>query len=87
MGSDGAASFGIGMMASGGYQAVAGAMNGGKRGFEGVKERMQAFKEEFKRNCSSIKSSNQKPKKKKQPTVWEKYNILLYPTGKELEGR
>lgn len=50
MGSGGTAAFGVGMMASGGYQAVAGAMNGTqKEGFEGVKQRMGAFKEEFKR--------------------------------------
>ena len=49
MGSGGAAAFGVGMMASGGYQAVAGAMNGTpKKGIEGVKERMTAFAGELK---------------------------------------
>lgn len=50
MGSNSAAAFGVGMMASGGYQAVSGAMSGAESdGIEGVKERMLAFKDEFKR--------------------------------------
>jgi hypothetical protein len=41
-------SFGIGMMASGGYQTITSVNGTGQSGFEGVKERMQAFKEDLK---------------------------------------
>jgi hypothetical protein len=48
MGSDGATSFGVGMMASGSYQAVT-AVNGiEKEGMDGVKERLIAFKDQLK---------------------------------------
>jgi hypothetical protein len=44
MGSPMATSFGMGMMASGGYQIGSGAVNGTEpAGFEGVKERIKAF--------------------------------------------
>jgi hypothetical protein len=41
-------SFGIGMMASGGYQTITSVNGTSQNGFEGVKERMQAFKEDMK---------------------------------------
>jgi hypothetical protein len=97
MGSDGAASFGVGMMASGGYQAVAGAMSGTEQeGFEGVKERIDSFKEEFKRKLFLDKLL---PAKKKEETKSGTENeqgtngmgevqYFTYPNsnGKELEG-
>lgn len=87
MGSDGAASFGIGMMASGGYQAVAGAMNGPeKEGFEGVKERMQAFKEEFKKKLFLDKIIKPKAKEEDATNGMGEVQYFTYPTGKELEG-
>lgn len=92
MGSNGAAAFGVGMMASGGYQAVAGAMNGTqKEGIEGVKERMTAFKEEFKRKLFLDKII--KSKKKEEGKSDEQgtngmgdVQYFTYPNGKELEG-
>lgn len=83
MGSNGAAAFGVGMMASGGYQAVAG-MNGSERdGFEGVKDRMAAFKDEFKRKLfldKIIKS------KEEGTDGMGEVQYITYPNGKELEG-
>jgi hypothetical protein len=91
MGSNGAAAFGVGMMASGGYQAVAGAMNGTeKEGFEGVKERMSAFKEEFKRKLfldKIIKSKKKEEEKSEEGTNgMGEVQYFTYPNGKELEG-
>ncbi len=89
MGSDGAASFGIGMMASGGYQAVAGAMNGPeKEGFEGVKERMLAFKDEFKKKLFLDKIIKPKATEEKEETTngMGEVQYFTYPNGKELEG-
>lgn len=84
MRSDGAASFGIGMMASGGYQAVA--MNGPeKEGFEGVKERMQAFKEEFKKKLFLDKIIKSKSKEEGTNGLGE-VQYFTYPNGNELEG-
>jgi hypothetical protein len=90
MGSDGAASFGIGMMASGGYQAVAGAMNGPeKEGFEGVKERLMAFKDEFKKKLFLDKIIKPKPtteEKEETTNGMGEVQYFTYPNGKELEG-
>lgn len=91
MGSNGAAAFGVGMMASGGYQAVAGAMNGTeKEGFEGVKDRMAAFKEEFKRKLfldKIIKSKKKEDDKSEEGTNgMGEVQYFTYPNGKELEG-
>jgi hypothetical protein len=91
MGSNGTAAFGVGMMASGGYQAVAGAMNGTqKEGFEGVKERMAAFKEEFKRKLfldKIIKSKKKEEEKSEEGTNgMGEVQYFTYPNGKELEG-
>lgn len=89
MGSNGAAAFGVGMMASGGYQAVAGAMNGTeKEGFEGVKERMAAFKEEFKRKLflDKIIKSKKEEKTEEGTNGMGEVQYFTYPNGKELEG-
>jgi hypothetical protein len=86
MGSNGTAAFGVGMMASGGYQAVAGAMNGSDvEGFEGIKERMTAFKDEFKRKLfldKIIKTKN----KDDGTNGFGEVQYITYPNGKELEG-
>lgn len=85
MGSNGTASFGIGMMASGGYQAVA--MNGlEKEGFEGVKERMQAFKEEFKKKLFLDKIIKAKSKEEESTNGIGEVQYFTYPNGRELEG-
>ena len=90
MGSNGAAAFGVGMMASGGYQAIAGAMNGTqKEGFEGVKERMAAFKEEFKRKLfldKIIKSKKKEEGSEEGTNGMGEVQYFTYPNGKELEG-
>lgn len=91
LGSGAAASFGVGMMASGGYQAVAGAMSGTeKEGFEGVKERMAAFKEEFKRKLFLDKIIRSKKKEEKSEVQGTngigEVQYFTYPNGKELEG-
>ncbi|MBA3971850.1 MAG: hypothetical protein H0X46_06835 [Bacteroidetes bacterium] len=90
MGSSGAASFGVGMMASGGYQAIAGMNGTGKEGFEGIKERMNAFKEEFKKKLfldKIIKSKKGDENSGEQGTNgMGEVQYFTYPNGKELEG-
>jgi hypothetical protein len=96
MGSEGTAAFGVGMMASGGYQAISGTMNGTveKEGFEGVKERLEAFKEEFKRKLFLDKiPTSTKPAASKTPAAEEATNgmgevqYFTYPdSSKELQG-
>lgn len=85
MGSNGAAAFGVGMMASGGYQAVAG-MNGNERdGFDGIKDRMAAFKNEFKHKLFLDKIIKSKEKEEGTNGMGE-VQYITYPNGKELEG-
>lgn len=48
-GSPGTAMFGVGMMASGGYQTISGLSGTEKDGFEGVKERFTNFQNNLKR--------------------------------------
>ncbi len=97
MGSNGAASFGVGLMASGGYQAVAGAVNGTEQeGFEGVKERISAFTDEFKKKLFIDKLIHPAAKKEDAKTGTENeqgtngmgdVQYFTYPnSGKELEG-
>lgn len=64
-GSPGAAMFGVGMMASGGYQTVAGLNGVEKDGLEGVKERFKNFQSNLKRQLFLDKI---KPKKKEAVT-------------------
>jgi hypothetical protein len=86
MGSNGAAAFGVGMMASGGYQAVSGMMHGiDKDGFEGVKERLTAFKNEIQHKLfldKIIKSKN----KDDSTNGFGEVQYITYPNGKELDG-
>jgi hypothetical protein len=97
MGSEGTAAFGVGMMASGGYQAISGTMNGTveKEGFEGVKERLEAFKEEFKRKLflDKIPTSTKPAATTKEAATEEATNgmgevqYFTYPdSSKELQG-
>lgn len=86
MGSNGAAAFGVGMMASGGYQAAASAMNGSERdGFEGVKDRITAFKDEFKRKLFLDKIIKNRDNEEGTNGMGE-VQYITYPNGKELEG-
>ena len=65
-GSPSAAMFGVGMMASGGYQTVSAAMNGTeKEGIEGIKERFGNFKENLKRQLFLDKIMTKKKAKEK----------------------
>lgn len=65
-GSPSAAMFGVGMMASGGYQTVNAAMNGTeKEGLEGIKERFGNFKENLKRQLFLDKLPSKKKAKEK----------------------
>lgn len=89
MGSNGAAAFGVGLMASGGYQAVAGTINGTeKEGFEGVKERLTAFKEDFKRKLFLDKIIKAKKSEEKTDEATNGVGDVQYFTypQKELEG-
>ncbi len=98
MGSDGAASFGVGMMASGSYQTLAGAMNGTEQeGFEGVKERLTTFKEDIKHRLflDKLFPAATKTVAAKTETATEteqatngmgEVQYFTYPNGKELEG-
>lgn len=65
-GSPSTAMFGVGMMASGGYQTVSAAMNGTeKEGIEAIKERFSNFKDNFKRQLFLDKILSKKKKKDK----------------------
>ena len=87
MGSNGAAAFGVGMMASGGYQTIAGAMNGNERdGFDGIKDRLTAFKEEFKHKLFLDKIIKIKTKDEEATNGMGEVQYFTYPNGKELEG-
>jgi len=60
-GSPGTAMFGVGMMASGGYQTISGLSGVEKEGFEGVKERFQNFQSNLKRQLFLDKIVRKKP--------------------------
>jgi hypothetical protein len=90
-GSPSAAMFGVGMMASGGYQTVNAAMNGTeKEAIEGIKERFGNFKENLKRQLFLDKIV---PKKKKKEQTEEdestngmgRVQYFKHPSSKELD--
>jgi hypothetical protein len=86
-GSPGAAMFGVGMMASGGYQTISG-MNGvEKDGLEGVKERFKNFQNNLKRQLFLDKI---KPKKKEAATTEESTNgmgsVQYFDHSEKVEG-
>lgn len=85
MGSNGAAAFGVGMMASGGYQAVSGMSGNERDGFDGIKDRMTAFKNEFKHKLFLDKIIKSKEKEDGTNGMGE-VQYITYPNGKELEG-
>jgi hypothetical protein len=91
MGSDGTASFGVGMMASGSYQAIAGLSGAEQDGFEGVKERVLAFKDDIKHRLFLDKlfpATAKKTEKEedKGTNGMGDVQYFTYPNGKELEG-
>jgi len=64
-GSPSAAMFGVGMMASGGFQNVSSAMNGVERaGVDGIKDRFVNFKDNLKRQLFLDKIKSKKPEDK-----------------------
>ncbi len=75
-GSPSAAMFGVGLMASGGYQAASGAMHGvEKEGMEGIKERFISFKDSLKHQLfldkiiPSKKTANEKTETETEETT------------------
>jgi hypothetical protein len=79
------ASFGIGMMASGGYQTISSVNGTSQNGFEGVKERMQAFKEDLKQKLFLDKILKTKKADEAVEGMGD-VQYFTYPGGKELEG-
>jgi hypothetical protein len=89
MGSEGAASFGVGMMASGSYQALASLSGTEQEGFEGVKERVIAFKDDIKHRLfldKILPAAAKKTEKEEGTNGVDEVQYFTYPNGKELEG-
>lgn len=90
-GSPSAAMFGVGMMASGGYQTVSAAMNGtGKEGIEGIKERFGNFKENLKRQLFLDKIMTKKKEKEnsgddESTNGMGRVQYFKHPSAKELD--
>jgi hypothetical protein len=78
------ASFGIGMMASGGYQAISSVNGTSQNGFDGVKERMQAFKEDLKQKLFLDKILKTKKTEEAVAGIGD-VEYFTYP-GNELNG-
>ncbi|MBI3518064.1 MAG: hypothetical protein HY062_01735 [Bacteroidetes bacterium] len=92
-GSPSAAVFGVGMMASGGYQTVSAAMNGTeKEGIEGIKERFSNFKDNLKRQLFLDKIMKKKKAKEKTEEEEEGTNgmgnvqYFKHPGGEDVSG-
>ena len=69
IGSPTTAMFGVGLMATGGYQTVAGAFNGtGTNGVDGIKERFENFKSSLKHQLFLDKLKPKKQKEKDETT-------------------
>lgn len=77
-------SFGIGMMASGGYQTMSSVNGPSQNGFEGVKERMQAFKEDLKQKLFLDKILKTKKADESTDGIGD-VQYFTYP-GNELNG-
>jgi hypothetical protein len=89
MGSESAASFGVGMMASGSYQTIAALSGTEQEGFEGVKERVLAFKDDLKHRLFLDKlfpASEKKTEQDQGTNGMGEVQYFTYPNGKELEG-
>lgn len=90
-GSPSAAMFGVGMMASGGYQTVSAAMNGTeKEGIEGIKERFGNFKENLKRQLFLDKIMTKKKEKEntgddESTNGMGRVQYFKHPSAKELD--
>jgi hypothetical protein len=78
-------SFGIGLMAAGGYQTISSVNGTSLGGFEGVKERVQAFKEDLKQKLFLDKILKTKKTDEAVSGVGE-VQYFTYPGANELEG-
>ena len=93
-GSHSAAAFGVGMMASGGSQVATQAVSGTEsEGFEGIKERLTALKEDFKHRLYLDKiikpkttTTTETATKEETTNGMGEVQYFTYPNGKELEG-
>lgn len=87
MGSSLATSFGLGMMASGGYQVGADAVNGtGTSGLDGVKERIKAFGTNIKQRLYLDKVIKAKDSDKEETTDgMGNVQYFKYPANQELD--
>lgn len=87
MGSSLATSFGLGMMASGGYQVGTDAVNGtGTSGLNGVKERVKAFGTNIKQRLYLDKIIKTKDKEKEESTDgMGNVQYFKYPENAELD--
>ncbi len=87
-----AAMFGVGMMASGGYQTVTSAMNGTeKEGVEGIKERFGNFKENLKRQLFldkivSKKKEKDKSEEEESTNGLSEVQYFKHPSSEEVNG-
>jgi len=74
--------FGMGMMASGGYQAMQGSVSGvEKEGLEGVKERLQNFKEDFKQRLFLDKILKSKKPNSETTNGMGEVKYFVYPNS------
>jgi len=89
-GSAPAAMFGVGLMASGGYQTIAGSVNGvEKDGFEGVKERFMDFGTNLKRQLFLDKILPKKKVEEPKEEVTngvEEVQYFKHPGSEDLSG-
>lgn len=77
-------SFGIGMMAAGGYQTISSVNGTSQNGFDGIKERMEAFKEDLKQKLFLDKILKTKKTEEAVSGVGD-VQYFTYP-GNELNG-
>lgn len=85
-GSPGTAMFGVGMMASGGYQTISGLSGTEKDGFEGVKERFQNFQSNLKRQLFLDKLMPKKKEGADQESTNGMGNVQYFKHGEEVSG-
>lgn len=82
-GSPSAAMFGVGMMASGGYQTISGLSGTEKDGFEGVKERFTNFQNNLKRQLFLDKIIKKKSTETDQETTNGVGNVKYFQSENE----
>ena len=88
IGQPGLTAFGIGMMASGNYKAAG--VNGMANGFEGVKDRLTALKEDLKQKFfldKIIKSKKASESTEEGTNGMGDVQYFNYPLNKELQGK